>query len=79
MYAKSTANFVEGARGEQAEIRVELMPRDSHQHDLLSQLILKGGNIEREGGRFVITLNLGLPNPNYARPSQSVSEKDDEE
>lgn len=73
MYAKATANFVEGARGQQAEVQVELLPRDAHQHDLLSQLVLKDGDIERVGGRFVITLKLGAPNPAYQLPSERAS------
>ena len=66
MYVKATGNFVEGARGQKVEVQVELLPRDGHQHDLLSELTVKDAEIERVGGRFIITLRLGIPNPAYA-------------
>ena len=80
MYVKATAAFTEGASGEKAEVIAEVMPRDAHQHDLLSKLVVKEADVERVGGRFVVTIKLGVPNPNYAsRPIQthSVSEEDE--
>jgi hypothetical protein len=79
MYVKATAAFVEGASGEKAEVIAEIMPRDAHQHDLLSKLVVKDADVERVGGRFVVTIKLGVPNPNYApHPSQkSVSEENE--
>jgi hypothetical protein len=82
MYVKATAQFTEGAGGEEATVIAEVLPGDAHQHDLLSKLILKGGDMERVGGRFVITLKLGVPNPNYApKPvnTQQVAEPDGDE
>lgn len=74
MYVKATAQFTEGAGGERATVVAEVIPGDEHQHNLLSQLVLKGGEMERVGGRFVITLALGLPNPAYVK-SDKESDK----
>jgi hypothetical protein len=79
MYVKATAAFVEGASGEKAEVIAEIMPRDAHQHDLLSKLVVKDADVERVGGRFVVTIKLGVPNPNYApRPSQQAVSEENE-
>jgi len=79
MYVKATAQFTEGAGGELAEVIAEVIPGDVHQHELLSKLVLKGGEMERIGGRFVISLKLGVPNPNYApRPIQTQAVSEDE-
>jgi len=61
MFTQSTASFVHGAGGEQAEISVEITPRDQQQFDLFKELQVESTSLEQNAGRFILNIRLKKP------------------
>jgi hypothetical protein len=61
MFTQSTANFIHGSGGEEAEVSVEIIPRDQDQFDMFKVLEVDAASVECSGGRFVITIKLKKP------------------
>jgi hypothetical protein len=72
MYTNATAAFVSGANGSQAEVNVEITPRDFHQHELFRALDITGVSIDEAGGRFLVSIRLAKPEVPSVEPSNSA-------